>query len=320
MSSAAQFGDDSSSGSGGGPAVETERVEGGATSEEAAASPSSPFSAAVFADPEQLLRRANFKKMRVYQTTGWHHDTAEVGYSPFANFPTADVEAHVARAVTSDRHADAAVGAMVGMAIADAIGAPLEFLEVVDAPLELDGSGEAHGFNAASMEYTNENNRFKLERGQWTDDAAMGLCMADSLLANRKFNGSDMRVRFHNWWFHGQSLFSLEFDQAPDGLYQSDGQDAGNGSLMRLAPVPVFYWRDTQQAVKYAALSSYTTHPGPLAAYACKVLSYLVAKAIQNPPDLSVTTAKAWIDEHVASFIVDVLDAAPQHPCAGTGV
>lgn len=79
MSSAAQFGDDSSSGSGGGPAVETERVEGGATSEEAAASPFSPFSAAVFADPEQLLRRANFKKMRVYQTTGWHHDTAEVG-------------------------------------------------------------------------------------------------------------------------------------------------------------------------------------------------------------------------------------------------
>lgn len=79
MSSAAQFGDDSSSGSGGGPAVTTERVDGGATSEEAAASPSSPFSAAVFADPEQLLRRANFKKMRVYQTTGWHHDTAEVG-------------------------------------------------------------------------------------------------------------------------------------------------------------------------------------------------------------------------------------------------
>lgn len=42
--------------------------------------------------------------------------------------------------------------------------------EVVDAPLELDGSGEAHGFNAASMEYTNENNRFKLERG-YADDA-----------------------------------------------------------------------------------------------------------------------------------------------------
>lgn len=41
--------------------------------------------------------------------------------------------------------------------------------EVVDAPLELDGSGEAHGFNAASMEYTNENNRFKLERGYAND-------------------------------------------------------------------------------------------------------------------------------------------------------
>ena len=36
----------------------------------------------------------------------------------------------------------------------------------------------------------------------------MGLCMADSLLANRKFNGSDMRVRFHNWWFHGYASLS----------------------------------------------------------------------------------------------------------------
>lgn len=60
----------------------------------------------------------------------------------------------------------------------DAIGAPLEFLEVVDTPFELDGGGEAHGFTAATMTYTNENNRFELKRGQWTDDAAMGLCMA----------------------------------------------------------------------------------------------------------------------------------------------
>lgn len=62
-----------------------------------------------------------------YTLTLTFHRT-RCSYSPFANFPTADVEAHVARAVTSDRHADAAVGAMVGMAIADAIGAPLEFL------------------------------------------------------------------------------------------------------------------------------------------------------------------------------------------------
>ena len=67
----------------------------------------------------------------------------------------------------------------------DAIGAPLEFLEVVDTPFELDGSGEAHGFTAATMKYTNENNRFELKRGQWTDDAAMGLCMASDAANTR---------------------------------------------------------------------------------------------------------------------------------------
>ena len=46
-------------------------------------------------------------------------------------------------------------------------------------------------------------------QGQWTDDASMGVCLADSVLKCRQegnaslIDGSDLRSRFHAWWFHG---------------------------------------------------------------------------------------------------------------------
>jgi ADP-ribosylglycohydrolase len=104
------------------------------------------------------------------------------------------------------------------MAVADAVGAPLEFLPVVDTPFSHGrasgngggsggggggGDGRQHGFTLDTMAYVGEYNKFGLERGQFTDDASMGLCMADSLLCCGGFNGSDMRTRFHNWWFQG---------------------------------------------------------------------------------------------------------------------
>ena len=53
--------------------------------------------------------------------------------------------------------------------------------------------------------------------------------------------------------------------EAPTPIYESQGEDAGNGSIMRLAPIPVAYHRDSDVACDLAAQSSLTTHPGPLA-------------------------------------------------------
>merc|ERR1719276_486447 len=89
---------------------------------------------------------------------------------------------------------DRAIGCMVGMGVGDALGAPLEFLPASDEP-----SSRSH-FDIKRMTFKGEKNKFRLDRGQWTDDAAMGLCMADSLLLKGGFDGSDMRVRFWCWW------------------------------------------------------------------------------------------------------------------------
>lgn len=93
---------------------------------------------------------------------------------------------------------DRAVGCMVGMAVADALGAPLEFLPVCNGDGERD---PRHHLDLNSMEYSGPSNKFLLKPGQWTDDASMGFCIADSYLANNGvYNGSDIRTRFHLWW------------------------------------------------------------------------------------------------------------------------
>jgi ADP-ribosylglycohydrolase len=143
-----------------------------------------------------------------------------------------------------------------------------------------------------------------LKPGQWTDDASMGLCLADSLIAlGGEFNGSDQRVRYWNWWFRGmnnsfrrdderyppcsvglggnisKSLYDIKRGTIPTAKYESDSEDAGIGSLMRLAAVPILY-PDPKVAGKHAVLSSETTHPGSLAGGSCHFFAYLLSIAI----------------------------------------
>jgi ADP-ribosyl-[dinitrogen reductase] hydrolase len=208
-----------------------------------------------------------------------------------------------------------AVGAMVGMAVGDATGAPLEFL-----PVGKKGSR----FDPKSLKVIGEYNKFDLKPGQWTDDTAMGLCMADSLLIKSGYDGADIRVRFWNWWNRGYnnafrndtsrsksvglgeniraSLFEIR-DRNPPARFEVDGaEDSGNGSLMRLAPIPIFFRSDLTLSMQVAAESSFTTHPGPIAADACAFLSFLTVRAIERP-EIDRGTAAMFLDESVKAYM-----------------
>lgn len=124
-----------------------------------------------------------------------------------------------------------AVGAMVGMAAADATGHWFEFMAACDEPgargvrFEVDKLTAVPGLfvlgardtarmlgprDDGAMErppcFTGPErplNKFQLQLGQWTDDCSMGLCIGDSLLLRGRYDGSDLRVRFWNWWHRG---------------------------------------------------------------------------------------------------------------------
>ncbi|CAE7210536.1 tri1 [Symbiodinium pilosum] len=202
-----------------------------------------------------------------------------------------------------------AVGALVGLAVADWVGAPLEFLEVTDEPSD---SRWDHDSFTCHNPNTTEIERGVLKPGQWTDDTSMALCLADSLCLCGCLDGSDLRKRF--WCWHAEamntpwrldpertkrtsfglgyniakSLIALHPDAPIEPEYLNPGSsDSGNGGLMRLAPVPIFYNGPDQleAALDAAARSSLSTHPGCLATETARFLAFLLHSAINRVED-----------------------------------
>ncbi|CAJ1408756.1 unnamed protein product [Effrenium voratum] len=228
-------------------------------------------------------------------------------YSIFQEVPLPLKEKLVEVAVR-DELFNRAMGSMLGMAVGDSLGHPFEFLPVQDRPL-------GPHFDLKSFEFIGASNTFQLKRGQWTDDAAMGLCMADSLILKRGFDGGDMRVRFWCWWNRGynnafrkdpgrsssvglggniaKSLTELSYlgpSERPEPSFQATTEDAGNGSLMRFAPVAIFFHAapSDEQLLDFARKSSYTTHPGIIAAEACSLLAFLIVRALKRKQEMSI--------------------------------
>src|SRR3954467_4542780 len=100
-------------------------------------------------------------------------------------------------------------------------------------------------------------------------------CLAESLIACAGFDPVDQLTRYVRWKREGHlSSTGRCFDigntvAAALARFEREGQpwpgsvdafSAGNGSIMRLAPVPLFYARDPETAIALAADSSRTTH------------------------------------------------------------
>ena len=170
-------------------------------------------------------------------------------------------------------------GALLGLAVGDALGTPLEFrakgsFEPIDDVL---GGGP-----------------FGLQPGEWTDDTSMALCLAESLV-ERGFDPHDQMTRYVRWWREGYwsstgRCFDIgntvasalrRFEETGDPMAGStDPQSAGNGSVMRLAPVPLRYAQHPAEAVRRAGKSSRTTHGAAEAVDACRYLAALIVGAL----------------------------------------
>ena len=187
-----------------------------------------------------------------------------------------------------------AIGCFVGMVTGDALGAPLEFSDVVYNSICLRKFDDLEYF-----EYPF--NRFDLKPGQWTDDSSMGLCLAESLLCFPDFNPIDLRIRFLNWWDFGYrnafaktprssvglgGCISMSFTEFMENCseYTTSGDEntSGNGSIMRLAAVPIFYHDDLDKALDIAFKQSKTTHQGTEAAECCRLMTYIIISFINS--------------------------------------
>jgi len=167
-------------------------------------------------------------------------------------------------------------GCLLGLAVGDALGCTLEFKKPnTFEPITTIEGGGYH----------------KLEAGQWTDDTSMALCLAQSLIDCKGFDAKDQMLKYCKWYDEGyMSSTGTCFDignttlKALDDFiltgkpYSSnkDESSAGNGSIMRLAPIPMYYYQEPNEALKYAALSSKTTHGHSLCVDACRYMAGII--------------------------------------------
>ena len=129
----------------------------------------------------------------------------------------------------------------------------------------------------------------------------MALCLADSLIECGDFNPVDQMQRYCRWKNEGYlssngSAFDIgltvrtaleNFErQSEEELNPFCGSTspskAGNGSLMRLAPIVLFYANDAKRAISFAAESSRTTHGAREAVDACRYFAALITGALQG--------------------------------------
>lgn len=139
-------------------------------------------------------------------------------------------------------------GALLGLAAGDALGTTLEFKRSGSfVPIDdMAGGGP-----------------FGLPPGHWTDDTSMALCLAESLVERRGFDPVDQLERYLRWYRQGhlsstgrcfdignttrEALHRFESTRQPY-CGSTSPSSAGNGSIMRLAPVPLAFSQVPEQA------------------------------------------------------------------------
>lgn len=178
-------------------------------------------------------------------------------------------------------------GAMMGLAVGDALGVPGEFQPRGSYPkiTEMIGGGPFH-----------------LRPGEWTDDTSMALCLGKSLIDCDGFDAKDQMDKYWMWIENGYMssngrMFDIG-DTTSEALcrYRKTGEPfaglphakmAGNGSIMRLAPIPLFYEDDDGHQgflLKYARSSSVTTHASKTCIDSCALLALIIYKALLGHP------------------------------------
>jgi ADP-ribosylglycohydrolase len=177
-------------------------------------------------------------------------------------------------------------GMLLGLAIGDALGAAIEF-KPPGTFREVTGfrAGGPHG----------------LEPGEWTDDTSMALALADSIV-KVGWDLDDQAKRYLAWWRTGAyavngrafdigvttSAALRRYEQTGDARTSGDASEhaSGNGSIMRLAPVPIAYARlfpdQVDLLVERAVESSLPTHASPQCLSACAYLGVVLCGLVHG--------------------------------------
>ena len=209
---------------------------------------------------------------------------------------------------------DDATEVLLGLACGDALGRPVEFRSAESITdehgtvREMLGDG-THGQPAGTV----------------TDDTDLALCIARSLVEQEAFDGQDIADRFHEWYESGPFDVGL---MTADALRTYDrgaswrdagrevcqdrpeGQNAGNGSVMRCAPHAIAFADDLDTLVRVSTLSSAITHYDPRCTSGCAILNGTIAGFLRNA-DAPLDAALERVQGDAPDELVEALRLVP---------
>ncbi len=180
---------------------------------------------------------------------------------------------------------DIVLGSLMGLAIGDALGAPVEFKKRGSFPY---------------VEFYQDGGEFNLKSGQWTDDTSLMLCLVESFLEKKEFSLEDQMSKFFRWWKEGYMSSTgvcfdignttkaalMRYEESKDPLSGQESDKASNGALMRLAPVPLFFHDSFFASQMHTQLQCQTTHGPKSCLDSAALLSCFLYKIIHSEKNL----------------------------------
>ena len=205
---------------------------------------------------------------------------------------------------------DGARGVLLGLACGDALGRPVEF----SSPAAIDAE---HGRLTEMIGHGTWNQ----PAGTITDDTEQALCIARSVVDRGSFDPVDVAARFVDWYesdpfdvgqMTARSLRELQggasWDVAGQRVWEAspEGQNAGNGSVMRCPPLAIPYATDGDRLAAVSRQSSIITHADPRCVDGCAILNLTVAGFLADA-DAPLRDALAFVEDAPAE-LTDALE------------
>lgn len=177
-------------------------------------------------------------------------------------------------------------GCLVGLAIGDALGAAAEFMSYLEVA---DVHGVLRDYHAT----------MHFDPGEFTDDTSMALAMAESIIEVGVVDIKAIAGAFVNWMqTDGRGIGNLTYQalslieggasplRAGRKAWEASGRtSAGNGAVMRCAPVGLLHVHDPKALVKDSVATSWITHYDPRCCWSCVAVNAAISAIIRRQPD-----------------------------------
>jgi ADP-ribosyl-[dinitrogen reductase] hydrolase len=203
-------------------------------------------------------------------------------------------------------------GALMGQAVGDALAVHTQFRK----PGSFAPVGDMLGGGP-----------FDLPRGAWTDDTAMALLLAESLLERDGFDAHDQVRRYARWQREGhgsatgqcvgiaanvaRSLATAQYKRQPfAGSHDPDQLD--KDPLSRVAPVVMFFFADAATAVSRAVEAARVTAQAPLVLDCVRLLAAMLHQALSGREKAAILRPprETWLGTNTRLEVVGLYEGS----------